>query len=144
MDEIENILYYEDIGHQYRRFYNIESEYFDYLMENINTNKEYNEKEFMEKYNKLIFSIPAELNIIFFEYPELINIKYVDYINFIIYLHILIFENVYYGNIKLNDSHIININEININNIIKIRSLFNKNDLEILDRNNELIINYFQ
>jgi len=144
LDEIENKIYYEDIGHEYKRFWNTEYNFFEYLRENIITNVKFNENIFIEKYNNLITSIPAELNTIFSEYPVLKENGYKHHINFIIYLHIIIYENIYNGNIDRKKLTLQNYNEINIKNINKIKSMFDRNDIDIIYKKTELIIEYFK
>jgi len=143
LDEIENKIYYADIGYNYRKFWHIEYDFFEYLRENITTNLEFSENSFMDKYNNLINNIPMEANEIFFEYPVLKNDGYKYYIHFIIYLHIIIYENIYNGNI-IGENLAHNFEEINLKNINKIKSMININDKYIIDKKTNLILKHFK
>ena len=143
LDEIEDKIYYEDIGYKFRQFSNKELNFFEYLRENIITNMEFNENIFIENYNNLLDNIPPEINKIFSEYPILIENGYKYYINFGIYLHLIIFENIFNGNINkelLTNQYF---EEVNIENIKKIKSLFNENDNNLFNEKTDLIIDWF-
>ena len=142
LDEIESKIQFADLGHDYRYFYRVENDFFEYLREQICTNKIFDEIIFIEKYNNLMSNIPEESNEIFFEFPELLENGYKHYINYMIHFIIIVYENIFNGNIISNNIPQETIKEINIANIYKIKSLFDENDNEIINKKIELIIEY--
>ena len=143
-DEIEKKIHNEiwENEEKYRHFYNTEDELFDILDENIFSDIKFNKIMFLKKYNNLINNIPEELNILFSEYSELIENGYKHYINFALYLQIVVVENIIKGNI---DKEILGqeiFEKLNKKNIFEIKSMLNKNDYNIINKNLDLIIKY--
>ena len=140
-DEIEREINYYDIGHKYNYFLNIADNFFEFLRELILTDLKFDDKIFSEKHSNLITNIPAELNTIFLEYPELKNKGYEYYINFTIFLCIIVYENIDNRNLIIPE---LQIEEINIDNIMKIKSMFDKQDIDIVYDNEDRIIQFLK
>jgi hypothetical protein len=116
-------------------YFEIEEDFYKYLMNTIANNKKFDRRTFLVEYNTLIDNIPNGFDRIM----ELENLEYKYFINFNIIVILFVFEAIYLGEITDTPMNEI-FDNINIKNLNMIKKLFVEEDVDIIKKYKKHII----